>query len=163
MPHLSISTCPEDEFLAPTGQWLSVYRAITYDGWMLWKDALPDDIELRAGLDLPTYENIALLARRIHVIHQNVENYRRLFDTPFQVGRWWDPEDGGEDGEHWDLGRHVLFRVKDITAKQFMAIPQRRNQLELRAISANWIEATLPAEVSKGLPLAVSAPLLASL
>lgn len=155
------STCHSDEFLAPNGQWFSIYRAITYDGWMLWKDALPESIELREQLDLPSYENISLLARRIHLMHQGVDNYRRLGDTPFQVSRWWDPLDAADQDEQWNLGRHVLFRVKDMTAKQFIAVPQRRNQVQLRAVSTNWIEATLPKEVSKGLrgaalPLAVS-------
>lgn len=148
------STCFEDEFLAPTGQWLSIYRAITYDGWMLWKDALPEEVSLRQRLDLDTYENICQLAKRIHVIHQGVENCRRLVDTPFQISRWWDPVSANDEpDENWDLGCHVLFRVKEMTAKQFMAVPQRRNQVYLRAVSTNWMEATLPSDVSKGLPL----------
>lgn len=127
---------------------------------MLWKDALPQEESLRRKLSLDAYENICLLARRIHVIHQGVENYRRLVETPFQIGRWWDPMASGDPpGENWDLGRHVLFRVKDMTAKQFIAVPQRRNQIELRAVSTNWMEATLPAEVSKGLLLPLEAAL----
>lgn len=155
------STCPSDEFLAPNGQWLSIYRAIAYDGWMLWKDALPEDISLRERLDPSSYDNICLLAKRIHLLHQAVENYRRLGESPFTIGRWWDPLDHGSDEEHWQLGRHVLFRVRDMTAKQFMAIPQRRNQVQMRAVSTNWIEASLPKEVSKGiLPVAVLHPVV---
>lgn len=152
MFHVPGSTRPSDEFLAPTGQWLSTYRAITYDGWMLWKDALPDVITLWGDLGLAAYENISLLAKRIHVLHQNVENYRRLDESPFCVSRWWDPlhPEGGD--EHWQLGRHVLLRITSMNAKQFMAIPQRRNQLHIKPVTTNWMEVTLPLEVSKGLP-----------
>lgn len=149
------STHPSDEFLAPTGQWLSVYRAITYDGWMLWKDALPVDRLMRQRLDAHSYDNICLLGKRIHLLHQAVDDVRRIGESPFTVSRWWDPlaDPIAENGEHWHLGRHVLFRMKNMTAKQFTAIPQRRSQLQFRIVSTNWIEASLPPEASKGLPL----------
>lgn len=155
--HVPGSTSPADEFFAPIGQWYSIYRAVTYDGWLLWKDALPEETMLRKRLDLASFENITFLAKRIHALHQNVDNYRRLDQSPFRVSRWWDPLDERENpDQHWHLGRHMLFRVAEFTAKQFMAIPQRKTQVQLRAVSVNWMEATLPLEVSKGLQGAAS-------
>jgi len=40
--HCPASFGPNEEFLAPTGEWLSVFRAIAYDSWLLWRHALPD-------------------------------------------------------------------------------------------------------------------------
>ena len=89
--HLPWSQSPSDEFLAPDGQWYSIFRAVVFDSWMLWKDALPPELELRALLDQEAYDGITSLGRKLHALHHRLPDYRRLSTSPFNVTAWWDP------------------------------------------------------------------------
>lgn len=143
--HLPYSESPLDEFCSPTGEWLCTLRAIAFDGWLLWRHALPDDIYLWPLLSQEVFETIESLARRIHNLHQLLPDYRRLSDTPFTVSRWWDPTD---DSGEWNFGDRVLLRINGYTAQELEREipPKLKGQLLLQPRSTNWIEISLPAE-----------------
>jgi len=137
--HVPGSEQPSDEFLTPTGEWYSIYRAITFDNWLMWKHALPEEPAQRRRLTAEVFHEVQALARRIHELHTTMQEYRRLADTPFQVSRWWDPD--GE--EPWRCGRRVLLRHKAFTAKQFMRYKPQRSPLKARIVSEHWMELEL--------------------
>lgn len=141
--HLPFSETERDEFQAPTGEWFYTLRAITYDGWLLWRHALPEDQMLWSQLNETSYDAIQLLARRIHVLHQLLPDYRRLTETPFTVSRWWDPA-GFDDGYH--AGDKMLCKINGYTAADIeYEMPKRlTSQLLARPVSTNWIEFSLP-------------------
>lgn len=143
--HLPYSECPEDEFQTPDGEWYCTLRAIAFDGWLLWRHALPDDPILWPALTTEIFETIELLAKRIHNLHQLLPDYRRLSDTPFKVSRWWDPTD---DTGEWLLGDRVLLKLDGYTAQdiQQMTPPRLRDQLCLQGRSRHWLEISLPLE-----------------
>lgn len=140
--NVPFSESPHDEFQAPDGEWYSTLRAVTYDGWLLWKHALPDDLYLWPQLSAEAYDNIQLLAKRIHAIHQLFPDYRRLDDTPFTVSRWWDPTDTSDD---WHLGGRLLCKIQGYTASDVEAeTPHRyRSLLQIQPRSKHWIEISL--------------------
>jgi hypothetical protein len=140
--HVPFSESPFDEFQAPDGEWYSTFRAVTYDGWLLWKHALPEDPYLWPQLNSDTYESIQLLAKRVHIIHQLFPDYRRLDDTPFTVSRWWDPTD---DSGEWHQGERILCRIKGYTATDVLAeTPHRyRSLLHIQPRSKHWVEISL--------------------
>lgn len=140
--HVPYSESPSDEFRAPDGEWYSTLRAVTFDGWLLWKHALPEDIYLWPQLEVECYETIQLLAKRIHTIHQLFPDYRRLDDTPFTVSRWWDPTD---DTGEWSGGDRLLCRINGYTAADVLAeTPHRyRSLLQIQPRSKSWIEISL--------------------
>lgn len=146
--HLPFSESPADEFQAPNGEWYATLRAITYDGWLLWKHALPEDTMLWPQLTEEVYGVIELLAKRIHLLHQCFPDYRRLVDTPFTVSRWWDPTD---DSGEWLTGERVLLKVNGYTARDVLQeVPVRqKGQLLFQPRSTNWIEISLPPESLK--------------
>lgn len=141
--HLPYSEAPEDEFCAPDGQWYSTLRAVTFDNWLIWRNVLPDDLTLWPQLTADVFETVQCLAKRIHHIHQLFPDYRRLWDSPFKVSRWWDPTD---DTDEWLHGDRVLLRIQDYTAKDIQQlVPTRlKGQLYLQPRSTNWIEISLP-------------------
>lgn len=141
--HLPFSESPEDEFQMPDGEWHMTLRAITYDAWLLWKHALPEDPMLWSRLTEEVVDTVTLLAKRIHNLHQCFADYRRLVDTPFTVSRWWDPTD---DTGEWDQGGRVLLKVNGYTARDVeQEVPVRfKGQLILQPRSENWIEISLP-------------------
>lgn len=138
--HVPFSECAGDEFQASDGTWYSVFRAVSFDNWLLWRDALPPTDSWHRPLTPAVEVAIAELGRRIHEHHQRLIEYRRLDDSPFRVGRWWDPE--GE--EPWCSGRRVLLRHKRLTAQEFLRHRPPRCPLEVTVISTAWFELELP-------------------
>lgn len=143
MYHLPYSEAITDEFRTPTGEWYATLRAISFDSWLLWRHALPEDHLLWPRLTLDVFETIQVLGQRIHNWHQLLPDYRRLSDTPFQVSCWWDPSDA--TGE-WTRGDRVLLRLNGYTARDVQhEIPNRlRNQLILQPLSTHWMQISLP-------------------
>lgn len=139
-PHLSCIDDPAHEFQAPDGTWLLIFRAIVYDGWLCWKDALPEEPILRAKLDRSSYEGIESLARRIHVVHQLMPNYRTLVKSPFSVRRWWDPDD---EDPLWRSGRACLLKLDGYTSKEFERAVPPKCRLTVRCVTDQWIEFSL--------------------
>lgn len=155
--HVPGSRCPSDEFQTPGGVWYSAFRAITYDNWLIWQDALPADLAERRRLEAGSYLAITALARAIHDHHQRLPEYRRLDESPFRVGRWWDPS--GE--APWDSGRRVLIRHQDLEAEAFLARRHPRCPLQVQLISTHWLELELPSSAvpaAGALPTAPPAP-----
>jgi hypothetical protein len=136
-PHLSCIDDPAHEFQAPDGSWLLIFRAIVYDGWLLWKDALPEEPILRGRLDRSSYDGIESLARRIHVVHQLMPNYRSLTKSPFTVKRWWDPDD---EDPLWRGGRACLLKLDGYSSKEFARAIPVKCKLTARCVTDQWIE-----------------------
>lgn len=145
MYHLPYSESVVDEFRTPDGEWYATLRAIAFDGWLLWRHALPEDHTLWPNLTHSVFETIQLLGQRIHNLHQLFPDYRRLSDTPFQVSCWWDPSD--RSGE-WTHGDRVLLRILGYTARDVeQEVPPRlKSSLMLTAKSTHWLEVRLPEE-----------------
>lgn len=141
--HLPYSESPSDEFCSPSGEWLCTLRAIAFDGWLLWRHALPEDAMLWPLLSQDIFSTIETLGRRIHNLHQLFPDYRRLSDTPFTVSRWWDPTD---DTGEWCFGDRVLLRVNGYTAKdiEHETPPRLKGQLVVQPRSLHWLEISLP-------------------
>lgn len=137
------SESPSDEFQAPNGVWYSTLRAITFDSWLLWRHALPDDISLWPQLTQPVFESIEALGLRIHQLHQLLPNYRRLSDSPFCVSIWWDPTDTSGT---WSLGDRAQLRIAGYTASdiQHELTPRLKSCLHFQVLSKHWIELSLP-------------------
>ena len=131
---------PASHFQAPDGRWYLLWRAVSYDSWLVWRDALPDSHQQRQRLDQRCYDTIVQLGRAIHEIHLRLPEYRRLGDSPFRVGRWWDP-----DGEPpWCEGRRVLLRHRHLSAAEFLHYRPPRSELQGQVISHHWLELELP-------------------
>ena len=111
---------------------------------MLWKDALPPELELRALLDQEAYDGITSLGRKLHALHHRLPDYRRLSTSPFNVTAWWDPEN--EDPE-WNSGRSCLFTIDGYTSKEFISYLPDRTNLKLRAVTSHFIEAYVPPDL----------------
>lgn len=139
--HLPYSESPSDEFCSPTGEWLCTLRAITFDSWLLWRHALPEDLLLWPELTQPVFDSIVLLAQRIHNLHQLLPDYRRLADTPFQVSMWWDPTD-----DDFAAGDRVQLRIIGYTAREIeQEVPHRlKSLLTILPLSTHWVEISLP-------------------
>lgn len=129
-----------ESFLTPSGEVYSTFRAVSFDNWLLWRDALPDNPTLWGRLDISQFERIQELGRRINVIHQALPDYRRLSDTPFTVGRWWDPLDNEED---WCTGGRCLLRIEGYAVKQLPLELAERQGLDVMPISSHWAEFSL--------------------
>lgn len=142
--HLPWSEAPEDEFLSPDGNWYYSFRAIVLDSWLLWRDALPLEPELRQLLDEDIYDSITALARRLHAFHQTLPNYKQLADSPFKVTRWWDPSD---DDPFWSKGRSCLFRLDGYTSQDIAYALSKKTPLKTRVVTQRYIEVNLPDEI----------------
>lgn len=140
-PHLSYVNDASEEFQSPDGNWLFIYRAIVYDGWLSWKDALPDDPVQRARLDRMTYQSIESLAKAIHLVHQLMPGFRGSTNSPFEVRRWWDPDD---EEALWRDGRACLAKLNGYTTKEFQRSVPSKSRLVTRCLTDAWIEFTLP-------------------
>lgn len=138
--HVPGSERPDDEFQAPDGAWLSIFRAIVFDSWLIWRDALPTEPELRQRLDHDTFDCITSLAKQLHLFHQSLPCYRGLTVSPFHVTRWWDPDDSDEA---WTSGRSVLFYMDDYSSADIIRLCSKRPGLKLRAVSHRYVEASL--------------------
>lgn len=154
-PHLSCIDDPSKEFQAPDGTWLLVARAIVYDGWLVWNDALPDEPVLRSKLNRASFEGIEALARRIHVVHQLMPNYRSLTRSPFTVRRWWDPDD---EDPLWSAGRACLLKLDGYSSKEFERATPAKCRLTVRCVTDQWVEFSLPEHevITAAAPAAVS-------
>lgn len=138
--HLPYSVRPEDEFQMPDGSWHYVLRAVAHDGWLFWKHALPDELDLRAHLTHSVVSNITDLGNALHSVHQRFCDLSDLGDTPFTVGRWWDPTD--TSGE-WHEGRRILLRLDGYSAADLILMLRGRTFLEGEPVSTNWAEIRL--------------------
>lgn len=149
--HLPWSESPDDEFLAPDGQWYSVFRAVVFDSWLLWRDALPPGQELRSQLGWDAYREITQLARHLHLFHQSMPDYRGLTVPPFHVTRWWDPSDGDEE---WNSGRSCLFRMDGYSSNDLCRLAVKRSGFRLRRITDRYVEAASTEPVKRAAPVA---------
>ena len=149
--HVPWSESPEDEFLAPDGQWYSVFRAVVFDSWLIWRDALPPEQDLRQQLTWDAYNEITRLARQLHLLHQATPTYRGLTVSPFHVSRWWDPSD---TDEQWSSGRSCLFHMDDYSAGELCRLCVKRPELQLRPITKRYVEASLIAPLKPETPVA---------
>jgi hypothetical protein len=138
--HVPGSECAADEFQAPDGAWFSIFRAIVFDSWLIWRDALPSEPELREQLDGSAYECVTALAKQLHLFHQSLPCYRGLTISPFHVSRWWDPTD---TDQAWNSGGSVLFYMDDYSAADLLRLCVKRPGLKLRAVSQRYVEASL--------------------
>jgi hypothetical protein len=140
--HVPYSESPNDEFQTPCGIWYSTLRAITFDSWLLWRHALPEDELLWPQLSQSVFETIEALAQRIHHLHQAFPDYRRLADTPFHVSTWWDPSDPHGD---WIYGDRVQLKITGYTAREIEqeAQPRLKGQLRILPLSKHWVEISL--------------------
>ena len=144
MPHLPFALGDDDEFLHPSQGWLLRSRTIVFDSWLCWRQALPDPNQ-RHVLPRDVSIAIAVLAHALDDIHRTLPGYEELGDTPFSIPRWWDPEDG--DG--WQTGCLLLFRLEGTRPDDFLAAWRQRfrrlsaSPVRLRAVSARYMEATL--------------------
>jgi hypothetical protein len=113
--HCPWSCCKHDEFNHPGLGWTLVFRAITLDNWLLWRDALPPDLVSRKGLTPEVAKSIERLASELHATHQAVPGYSRLSDSPWRVVRWWSPREGHD----WATGRQAQLSLQGVPAAQF--------------------------------------------
>lgn len=141
--HVPYSESPRDEFQLPNGLWYSTLRAIAFDGWLLWRHALPEDMQLWPQLSQPVFETIEVLAQRIHNLHQLFPDYKRLADSPFRVSMWWDPSDDSGD---WCNGDRVQLKILGYTAREIEQelTPRLKAQLQILPLSKHWVEISLP-------------------
>ncbi len=138
--HLPSSESSADEFQGPDGTWLSVFRAVFFDSWLIWRDALPAEPHLREQLDDQVFQRVTALAKQLHLFHQSLPCYRGLTVSPFHVSRWWDPTD---PDPAWNSGRSVLFYMDDYSASDLVRLCVKRPALSLRAVSQRFVEASL--------------------
>ncbi len=145
-------------FSMPSGRPLLTLRAIVFDGWLLWKDALPMDVELWPLLDQPVVDRITALAKALHAVFDDTPASRLLDDSPYNVARWWDPTAQPEEppllleptatalpavDPTWDGGR-VMLRRRGYTADQVLSKIKGAPQLEGLAVTQQWVELHLP-------------------
>jgi len=139
--HLSSSSKPSHEFKTPDGEWYCIFRAVVYDSWLTWQHVLPEDLELREQLDARSFETIKILGKRLHSFHHSLPDYKTLDSCPFKVPCWWDPT---REEEEWNSGRTCLLSVNDYSSEELIAAVPKRNPLRLKAVSENFVEASLP-------------------
>jgi hypothetical protein len=73
--------------------------------------------------------------------------YRRTFQSPFTVGRWWDPAD--TSGE-WCRGDRVLLKLEGYSAARLCSKLPRRLDLVTLPRSERWVEIHLPGSIQAG-------------
>lgn len=97
-----------EQLLLPGGRTLPLNRAIVFNSWFTWAQALPASPSLRSSLQLDQVGSIARLARQVHnaAVRAGVSN-KGL--NPFTVIRWWDPTDPA-----WAHGRRVLLSLDSL-------------------------------------------------
>jgi hypothetical protein len=134
-------------FITPEGERYSVFRAVSYDNWLIWRDALPDNPTLWTRLEQDTFLQIQELGRRLNLMHQALPDYKRLSDTPFTVGRWWDPLD--DEGD-WDSGSRCLLRIDGYAVPQLPLELCSRLGLEVMPVSTHWAEFSLTEALAAG-------------
>lgn len=143
-PHLSYAWNDNDEFLHPEEGWLLLDRAVSFDSWITWRQALPDAQTARRLLTADVARSITALAYEIHRIHQRLPNFMRLGESPFVFSRWWDPY--AED--EWREGRICLFRIDGFRAAVFADRRPDDCHLGLRVVSESYLEASLVSDAA---------------
>tara|TARA_R100001463_G_scaffold66150_2_gene119596 strand:- start:724 stop:1179 length:456 start_codon:yes stop_codon:yes gene_type:complete len=135
-------------FVNPTGQNFLTIRAIIYDSWITWKDALPDDIAQHSLLSEDIYNNIIELAGRVHKLHQSLPNYKATTESPYEFVLWWDPSD---TDENWNSGKTCRFMIEDFTAQDLLHYnsTKRNSRLSLKALTNKLVEASAISQVPK--------------
>lgn len=123
----------------PCGSSFYACRALVRDSWLQWRDALPPEESDWSKLTTPVVETIQALAKEIHHLHRNLPGYKECNESPFTVGRWWDPD----DDEGWQLGGRCLFCFKDFSAFELIDRLPRKSQLHLLVITDRWVEASV--------------------
>jgi len=138
--HLPSSDHPSQEFETPNDGWYCTCRAIVFDSWLLWSDALPEDLELREQLDQETFDNITALAKKIHSFHHSFPGWKQIDSSPFKVPSWWDPT---HEDPIWNSGQMCLFSLEDYSSDELVSLVPKRSTLRLRPVSTNYVEAYL--------------------
>lgn len=126
----------------PCGDSVLVTRALVKDSWLQWKDALPDEEELWPQLTPEAVVAITALAKALHGMHRSMKGYKNCDESPFTVGRWWDPT--GDDD--YESGKFALLKFSDLTAANLRLLVPRSSQLILTPVSPrspHWVEAWL--------------------
>jgi len=151
-PHLPYAYGDNDEFRHPSGGWYLLDRAITHDSWLTWRHALPEDQRLRNQLPLAVSEAITALALRLDDLHQRLPGYRDLWDCPFVVPRWWDP-DAADEG--WRSGRCCLLRIEGFSSEQLASalVYAQQEHWSALPVSEQFLEFRLAKEAPLGVAL----------
>lgn len=148
-PHLPYGFGDNDEFHHPISGWQLLELAIAFDGWISWRQALPEDRHSRGLLTTEIASAIITLARGIHAVHQRVPGYDTLDRSPFVFPRWWDPSANDE----WASGGICLFRLENSSIHEFLHYWQpESSSIRLRPVSAIHLEARLVVTPEKDLP-----------
>ena len=131
---------PPDKFQAPDGKTYLTIRAIVYDSWITWKDALPIEEAQRKLLTLENFSNITELAGRLHKFHQSLPGYKGTMEPPFEFVLWWDPTDADD---RWNSGKTCRFMVADFSAEDLLHYNKTRrgNRLQLTKLTSRLVEA----------------------
>ena len=135
-------------FDSPTGQKFLTIRAIVYDSWITWKDALPVDKEQQALLSHDVYNNIVELAGRVHKLHQSLPTYKGASESPFEFVLWWDPTD---PDENWNSGKTCRFMIDSYTSDDLIHYNsiKRNSRLLLQPLTSKLVEAVAIHQVPK--------------
>lgn len=148
-PHLPYGFGDNDEFHHPISGWLLLERAIAFDGWISWRQALPEDRYSRGLLTAEIASAIITLAQGLHAVHQRMPGYENLDRSPFVFPRWWDPSASDE----WASGGLCLFRLENGSIHEFLHRWQPEDSpMRLRQVSAVHLEAQLVVTPAKDLP-----------
>ncbi len=139
MEDVSLHYKPES-FKVPDGSTYLTIRAIVYDSWITWNDALPEEPEQRELLTEEIFGNIKELATRIHKVHQSLPNYKNTTEAPFNFVLWWDPTDPDKD---WNLGKTCRFMIDDFSADDLLYYSslKRGNRLLIKPLTKRLVEA----------------------
>lgn len=105
---------PGDAFRLPGGRLCSPQRAIVFNSWLTWKDALSSQI--RRPLSRDQAMAIGKLARILTNTHK-AAFHARPRQSPFKVYRWWNPDDPS-----WSHGRRCLIGVDHICTDDWLPL-----------------------------------------
>lgn len=139
-PYLPYALDEDDEFLHPSLGWLLLARAIAYDSWISWRQALPIDRHSRNSLPETTSRVITALAEEVDAVHQRMPGYSDLYESPIVFPRWWDPYSGDE----WATGSCCLFRITGFASRDIMGHwHASSSRAVFKAVSGLHVEARL--------------------
>ena len=100
------------DFIFPGGRPCALHRAVVFNSWLLWRDALPEDPCTWDRLQRRQVHAIGKLAQQLRVL-------RREARPGWRVLQWWDPRH-----EAWASGRRLLLDVGSPRACQRGATQQ---------------------------------------
>lgn len=115
-------------------------RAITYNNWLTWADALPEDHSLHDQLTTGIAACVTTLAGAIGRLHELLPDYRRLTETPFTVSQWWDPT----DDLPYSAGAACIFRLGDYRSWELLEVLPKNSVMSLEAVTNRYVKASLP-------------------